>query len=205
MFARPVGEDDRAMELAECIVVTPPEAVGLEALAAAVGRTVAAGRIEVHDLVLLTRAADRAHTVVTEPAEQVAREIAGDGWCGSRRHVLLSSHDLEHAAVVLAAGSIALVLLVEDRWAALARVLGAAGGSLGATPKIAGGRPVRPGTARDRRPDLVPRVRPLHTVGAGTAAVDVAAQLRELVALVERRVITLEQFDDCRRSLLHAD
>ena len=35
--------------------------------------------------------------------------------------------------------------------------------------------------------------------------IDVAAQLRELVTLVERRVITVEQFDACRRSLLHAD
>jgi hypothetical protein len=204
MFARPGDVDDRAVELAECIVVSAPETFGLEALAATVGRAVRAGRVEVHDVVLLARAADQARSVVTEPAEQVVREVAGPGWCGSRRH-LLSRHDLERATVALAAGSIGLVLLVEDRWAALARDAGAAGGGLVATPKIAGGFPEHPGVDRGRRPDLVRRVWPAHAVDAEAPALDVAAQLRELVSLVERRVITLEQFDECRRNLLHAD
>jgi hypothetical protein len=201
MFVRPGGEDDPAVELAECIVVSAPEATGPEAMAAAVGRTLRAGRMEVHDLVLLTRPVDQPRAIVTEPSDQVAREIAGAGWSGSRRH-LLSSRDLEHVALALEAGSRAVVMLVEDRWAALARVVGASGGTLAATTKIAGGWPEQPDAGRSGRPDLVRRVWPVHTVGADAPDVDVVAQLRELVALVERRVITIEQFDECRRNLL---
>src|SRR6478735_4240865 len=200
--------DTPDLDLLECVLVTAPSVSGLAAVAAAARELVASGSIRLVDLVGLVRADGEAGVRVLEPADAEAlAPLAAYAEGG----LLLSRHDIELAAVTLAPGVAALLLLVEDRWAAVlstaARSVGGrvvAGERVGRDQVLAAlDEPRRGSSARTGRSNLLLRS-PLSCAPSADAPplVDQVAQVRKLAHLVERGLLSLDQYEVQRRRVL---
>lgn len=200
------------LDLLECVLVSASSFEGLGTVTAAVRELVASGAIRLVDVVGLLRADGEPDVRVLEPedAEPVAALAAY-----AEGGLLLSRHDVELAAVTLPPGVAALLLLVEDRWAtALSRAAGSVGGRVAAGERVARDRVLAAlhdhgtgarATGRSGRVNLLARS-PSSSAGASDVAplVDQVAQVRKLAHLVERGLLSLEQYEVQRRRVLEA-
>lgn len=188
------------LDLLEYVLVSAPSVAGLDQVAAAAAELVDSGVIRLIDAVGLVRADDEAGVRVV-PAEDgpplAALAAMADGG------VLLSRHDVELAAVTLAPGEAALLLLVEDCWAsALSAAARRSGGRVTAGERVGRDR-VLAALDDPGRTDLLARS-PLGAVRRTGAAplVDQVAQVRKLAHLVERGLLSLDQYEVQRRRVL---
>ncbi|MDM7830787.1 hypothetical protein [Cellulomonas edaphi] len=187
----PAGGPD--LDLLEYVLVTARDADGLAPVVAAVVELVRVGSIRLLDAVVLVR--DGGTTLVTshaptDPGLVAALEEASEGG------VLLSGHDVELASVSLGPDEMALLLLVEDRWAGVLSDAARVGGArLTAGERIAPDRALASLTQAGTT-DLIVR-------GPGAAPLtDQVAQVRELAHLVERGLLSLDRYDVQRRRVL---
>ena len=134
---RSVAASDTDTDLVEYLMVVVPDLGSLRTVTPALADLVASAAIRILDLVCVSKSAEGELTVVEfEEAEGMAALEAVDGDIGG----LLSTHDIETASRQLAAGSSAILLVVEDRWAqALSTAARRAGGRV-----VGGGRVARP-------------------------------------------------------------
>lgn len=103
------------VDLVEYLVVGVPDLGSLGGVATAVADLVASSHLRVLDLVCVTRSPLGELSVrEIEDVEALAGLLSVPGEVGG----LLSDHDVSTAALAIAPGSAALVLLVESRWAA---------------------------------------------------------------------------------------
>ncbi len=194
-------------DLLEYVVVAVPSIADLTPVVNAVAELVEAGHVRLVDAVALLRPDREAAVVAIDPRHDASlaplrRTLAADG-------VRLTPHDVDLAAATLAPGAVILLLLVEDRWAALlAAAATSAGGRLAAGERIGRDRvlgQIDPASAAGNgaRPDLLARGPLTASSAAGSApAVDSAAQVRELAQLLERGLLTLDQYEAQRRRVL---
>jgi hypothetical protein len=119
-------------DLVEYLMVVVPELGSMAGLVLALVESVASASIRILDLVCVTRSATDGSLTVLE-FEDVAALAAlqhAEGEVGG----MLSEHDIETASLGVVAGTSAILLLVEDRWAeSLSRAARLAGG------RVAGG------------------------------------------------------------------
>lgn len=145
---------DTDTDLVEYLVVVVPELGSLRSVTPALADLVASAAIRILDLVCVSKSAEGGELTVVEfeDAEGMAALESVEGDVGG----LLSAHDIETASRLLAAGSSAILLVVEDRWAqALSTAAREAGGRV-----VGGGRVARPlveaaleASARATQPD----------------------------------------------------
>lgn len=113
------------VDLVEYLVVGVPDLGSLEAVATAVADLVASSLLSILDLVCVSRSALGELSVLElEDVEALAGLLGVPGHVGG----LLSDHDVSTAALAIAPGSSALVLLAESRWAASLSTAARAGG-----------------------------------------------------------------------------
>jgi Family of unknown function (DUF6325) len=125
-------------DLVEYLVVVVPDLGSLRTVTPALADLVASAAIRILDLVCVSKSAEDGQLTVVEfeDAEGMSALESVDGDVGG----LLSPRDIETASRLLAAGSSAIVLVVEDRWArALSTAARRAGGRV-----VGGGRVARP-------------------------------------------------------------
>ena len=195
-------------DLLEYVVVSVPSIANLTPVVDAVVQLVEAGHVRLVDAVALARTDRGAAVVAVDPTRAAA--LAPLGATVEDGGIRLTSHDIDLAAATLAPGAVVLLLLVEDRWAAvLATAATTAGGRLAAGERIARDRVLRqidpaasaPGTGT--RHDLLARGPLTAASAAGSPpAVDSAAQVRELARLVERGLLSLDHYEAQRRRVL---
>jgi Family of unknown function (DUF6325) len=130
---------DTDTDLVEYMMIAVPELSSLASLTPALADLVASKAIRILDLVCVVRSASGASVTVLELEEvesiTALRHVEGD--VGG----LFGEHDIEMASLGLSAGSSALLLMVEDRWA----------GDLSSAARDAGGRVIGGGRiARER-------------------------------------------------------
>ncbi len=213
--AEPAFEPRPDADLIEYVVVSAASPEGLADLVPRVVDLVDSGAIRLIDVVVLRRLDDQVAVTTSEPGELEEMRALADL---ADHRVRLSDHDVELAAATLEPRGNALVLLVEDRWVdLLARAARAAGGRLAGGERVVrdrflaacdsetGQRPGEPpptaAGARTGRGDLLARS-PQLTGPAGLASVDQVAQLRTLSSLVDRGVLSLDQYEVQRRRAL---
>ena len=135
---RRVSDAATDTDLVEYLVVVVPDLGSLKTVTPALADLVASAAIRILDLVCVSKSAEDGELTVVEfeEAEGMAALETVDGDIGG----LLSTHDIETASRQLAAGSSAILLVVEDRWAqALSSAARRAGGRV-----VGGGRVARP-------------------------------------------------------------
>ena len=134
---RSVAASDTDTDLVEYLMVVVPDLGSLRTVTPALADLVASAAIRILDLVCVSKSAEGELTVVEfEEAEGMSALEGVDGDIGG----LLSTRDIETASRPLAAGSSAILLVVEDRWAqALSTAARRAGGRV-----VGGGRVARP-------------------------------------------------------------
>jgi len=193
-------------DLIEYLLVTVPSLDRLDGLVATVVELVESGAIRLIDVVVLQRHG-HAPSVVTREAVEIEELRALAEFAEDR--VLLSQHDVELTSVLLEPDGTALVLLVEDRWATLLSTTARrAGGRVASGERVVRDRflsaldadPVAGGRAD--RDDLLSRGPQIPDPVAGAMVVDQAAQLEALARLVERGVLSLDQYEVQRRRVL---
>ena len=118
------------VDLVECLLIVVDELASLDHLAPELAGLVESRVIRILDLVCVSRRSSDGvlEVLEIEDVESLAGLYRVDGEVGG----LLSQRDVEAASLSLGAGSSAIVLLVEDRWA----------GGLSEAAKRAGGRVV---------------------------------------------------------------
>lgn len=189
------------LDLVEYFLLTAPTVGALSPVAAAVVELVRAGSIRLVDVVVLVRPVGRAGVLTASPGER--GPMSGLAGIAGVAGVLLSAHDVELAAATLDPGEAALLLLVEDRWAAaLATAARTGGAQLSAGERIDRDRLLASldgagsVTGRSGRADLFSR-------GPGTSpAADHATQVQLLARLVEGGILPLDRYDVQRRRVL---
>lgn len=204
MADTPCSESQPDPDLLEYVLVSAASVDVLGPVASAVADVVHTGTIGLVDAVVLARPDARAKVLVGEltdhaelnPLTEVVEDVD---------RTLLSLHDIELAAVTLAPGVAALLLLVEDRWAGrVSTAARDAGGRVTAGERIDRGR-VQAALgrgARSVRADLLARS-PVSVAAIGPApAVDPAEQVRKLARLVDRGLLSLDQYEVQRRRVL---
>lgn len=126
-------------DLVEYLVVRVPDLGGsLRTVTPALADLVASAAIRILDLVCVSKSAESGELTVVEfeEAEGMSALENVDGEIGG----LLSAHDIQTASRPLPAGSSAVLLVVEDRWAqGLSTAARRAGGRV-----VGGGRVARP-------------------------------------------------------------
>ena len=194
-------------DLFEYVVVSVPFLAGLTPVANAVAELVDDGHVRLVDAIALLRPDREAAVAAIDPRSQPA--LASLTATITDEGVRLTPHDVALAAATLAPGAVVLLLLVEDRWAArLADAATTAGGHLTAGERIARDRVLgqidRAAVSGNwSRPDLLVRGPLTASSSAGPMLpIDQAAQVRELVQLVERGLLTLDQYEAQRRRVL---
>ncbi|MFB7797574.1 hypothetical protein [Isoptericola sp. NPDC056134] len=205
------GPDD---DLLEYVMIAVPAFELLSGVVATVTGLVRSGVLGLVDAVLLRRGPDQASATAhaLRDVEQLAPLAALE-----HPRVRLSAHDVALASVAVEPDAAALLLLLEDRWAApLSAAARAAGGRIVGGERLArvrvraAGSATAPSSAHRDGPvadtgrrgaaDLL--VRGPATAARPELAVDPAAQLRTLAELVERGVLTLDQYEAQRRRVL---
>jgi hypothetical protein len=207
-MTRPSGSTEPDPDLVEYVVISAPSLADLDPIAGATADLVRSGHIRLFDAVVLVRPDQEPAVPVVDPARHPV--LAGLCAHALADGIRLSPHDIELTAVTLAPGVAALMLLLEDGWAkALATTAREVGGRLTGGERIPRERVVGqigaagPVDARSVHGDLLARS-PLNaspTVGP-TSPIDPAAQVRELVQLVERGLLSLDQYEAQRRRVL---
>lgn len=126
------------LDLVEYLVVVVADLGSLRTVTSALADLAASAAIRILDLVCVSKSAEGGELTVVEfeEVEGMAALEKVDGDVGG----LLSAQDIETASRPLAAGSSAILLLVEDRWA---RGLSAAARQAGGRV-VGGGRVARP-------------------------------------------------------------
>ena len=135
---RSVAASDTDTDLVEYLVVVVPDLGSLRTVTPALADLVASAAIRILDLVCVSKSAEGGELTVVEfeEAEGMSALESVDGDIGG----LLTIRDIETASRLLAAGSSAILLVVEDRWAqALSTAAKRAGGRV-----VGGGRVARP-------------------------------------------------------------
>ena len=133
---RSVGPTDT--DLVEYLVVRVPDLGSLRTVAPSLADLVTSAAIRILDLVCVSKSAEGGELTVMEfeEVEGMSELENVDGDVGG----LLSIHDIETASRPLPAGSSAILLVVEDRWAqGLSMAARQAGGRV-----VGGGRVARP-------------------------------------------------------------
>ncbi|WP_028660033.1 hypothetical protein [Nocardioides insulae] len=199
----PVQDDETLAidtDLIEYLLVSVRSLDHAEEVARTMSGLVAEGVVRLIDVVLLDRAAGRTSVREQAPADVQALAELGRIMDGRLR---LSAHDIALAGGTIGQDGAALLLLVEHRWASgLATAARASGGLLVAGERI-GRERVLLGLARTavgERPDLLGRSP--ATDRRAENAVDPVAQLHALADLVDRGLLTLEQYEAQRRVVL---
>ena len=183
-------------DLLEYLLLSAPDVARLAPVAAAVVALAQAGAIRLVDAVLLIRAEGQTTVRAISPGEHPSVAALGHAVAGG---LLLSSHDLELMALTLGPDESALLLLVEDRWAAsLSAAVRESGARVAAGERVARGRVAASleasvPTARHGRADL------LHRGPDTTTLFDQVEQARQLSRLVDRGVLQLDDYEVQRR------
>ena len=134
----PDAASDTDTDLVEYLVVVVPDLGSLRTVTPALADLVASAAIRILDLVCVSKSADGGELTVVEfeEAEGMSALESVEGDIGG----LLTTRDIETASRLLAPGSSAILLVVEDRWAqALSTAAKRAGGRV-----VGGGRVARP-------------------------------------------------------------
>ncbi len=134
----PDAANDTDTDLVEYLVVVVPDLGSLRTVTPALADLVASAAIRILDLVCVSKSAEGGELTVVEfeDAEGMSALESVDGDIGG----LLTTRDIETASRLLAPGSSAILLVVEDRWAqALSTAAKRAGGRV-----VGGGRVARP-------------------------------------------------------------
>jgi Family of unknown function (DUF6325) len=132
------GTPETDTDLVEYLVVVVPDLGSLSTVTPALADLVASAAIRILDLVCVSKSAEGGELTVVEfeEAEGMSALESVDGDIGG----LLTTRDIETASRLLAPGSSAILLVVEDRWAqALSTAAKRAGGRV-----VGGGRVARP-------------------------------------------------------------
>lgn len=205
------GPDD---DLLEYVMIVVPGVEHLSGVVATVTALVRSGVLGLVDAVLLRRGPAQAAATAHAPRDV---ELLAPLAALERPRVRLSAHDVALAAVTVEPDTAALLLLLEDRWAAaLAAAARAAGGRIvggerlprvrvlaaGSATGPARGRGTGPAADQGRRSAADLLVRGPATALRPELAVDPAAQLRTLAELVDRGVLSLDQYEAQRRRVL---
>ena len=202
------------LDLVEYVVVSVPELSATVGVASAIRELVESAQIRILDLVGVVTSPDGRFTAVeAELLSGLAELRSVEGEVGG----LLSQDDIALACRGLQPGTSALILVVEDRWAqVLADAARHSGGRIIGGERIprhrleqaqrsrTGGperrRPVVKRVASSRRShvDLLrrrPLLDPVVGVSPASAAVSRVVQLRVLLHLVERGVLSAEELE----------
>lgn len=196
----PVARPDT--DLVEYVILTVPDTAALAPVALALVRMVESGVVRILDLVVMVRGPrDREATVLQLGAVESLsslREVAGE--VGG----LFSRHDVELASLTLQPETAAIMLLLEDRWAKpLATAARTAGGRLASGERIPRGRIEADGGELGDLLDRLPSTgRPRD--GGRTPFFDPAEQILELAALVDRGLLSTDEFERQRSKVLEA-
>lgn len=220
-----LDEPDRSVsqdpdpDLVEYLLVTAPSVEQLRAVVPDVLALVESGSIRLIDGVVLTRLNRQASVTALEVRDVAALEalaaVVGPG-------ALLSVHDVELAGAILGPDAAALLLLIEDRWAAgLSTSARQAGGRIFGGERVVGRRFLaargshRPAssaelldavasrsTGRAQGINLLARSPAIPDATGSELGIDPVAQLRALADLADGGVISVEQYDDQRRRAL---
>ncbi|HCB03730.1 MAG TPA: hypothetical protein DEQ43_05685 [Nocardioides bacterium] len=186
-------------DLLEYLLLSAPDVTGLASVATAVVALARSGTIRLVDAVLLVRSEGQTTVRTISPGEHPSLAALGRATTGG---VLLSSHDLELMALTLGPDEAALLLLVEDRWAAtLSAAVRRSGARMTAGERVPRGRVAASleaaiPTARHGRADL------LHRSPGTTTVFDQVEQVRQLSRLVDRGVLPLDHYEVQRRRVL---
>ncbi|MEP9361339.1 hypothetical protein ABLE68_00130 [Nocardioides sp. CN2-186] len=186
------GSGATDLDLVEYLLVCAPRPADLGALAASVVELVESRTIRLIDVVVLHRRPGQVEVTTTGGSDVPELASYAD------HRIRLSHHDVELAAVTLAPGTSALLLLLEDRWAGtLASAARGVGGRV-----VAGERITRERLRAGR--DLIGRSPTLgHPLATDSAPpVDPAQQIGDLASLVSRGVLSLDQYELQRRRVL---
>ena len=128
-------------DLLEYLLLSAPDVTGLASVATAVVALARSGTIRLVDAVLLVRSEGQTTVRTISPGEHPSLAALGRATTGG---VLLSSHDLELMALTLGPDEAALLLLVEDRWAAtLSAAVRRSGARMTAGERVPVGSPPR--------------------------------------------------------------
>lgn len=133
---------DIAPDLVEYFIITAPDRTALAKIVPALAELVGLAMIRILDVAVLVRDADGSTALVEiEAVERLVVDLTQGSTGSTGRAVLLSDHDLELASYALLAGSAALVLVTEDRWAEpLSSAARHAGGRIAAGERIPASR-----------------------------------------------------------------
>lgn len=224
--ARPGGQPRPDTDLVEYLMIVVPQLGSLDRVVPALAELVRSASIRIMDLVCLTTSAPGGPVSVADLAE--VESIAGLQ-LGGEVGGLFSEHDVETASLVLPPGSTAILLMVEDRWAeSLSAAAKQAGGRVAGGGRIArqrieaaltaslgdaeailselgegrGRAPTGRGTGE--HPDLLaggrPESPPLDDRRA-LLLIDAAAQMTALADLVDRGLVSPEEFERQRHKV----
>jgi hypothetical protein len=188
------------MDLLEYVLVSAGSVEALGAVAEATAELVRDGSVRLLDAVVLARSTGRTTVEFSAPARHQELAVLR---AAEQSPVLLSRHDVELAAVTVAPGEAALLLLLEDRWARRLSVAARAGGGrLAAGERISRERvsaselQPEPGSVRAGGADLLARA-------PGTSAViDRVEQVHQLARLVDSGLLSLDQYEVQRGKVL---
>ena len=124
-------------DLVEYLIVTVADLAGLPSVAAALAELVAAGTVQVLDVVVLDCAA--AGDVTVREVDSLPGMTAVEGILASPG--LLSERDIELSSFAVPPGTVGVVIVTEDRWAEpLSLAASRAGGQIVAGDRIPAGR-----------------------------------------------------------------
>jgi hypothetical protein len=197
----PVARADT--DLVEYVILTVPDTAAMAPVALALVHMVEAGVVRILDLVVMVRGPrDPGATILELETVESLNSLWGvQGEVGG----LFSRHDVELASLTLQPQTAAIMLLLEDRWAKpLATAARTAGGRLASGERIPRGRI---DAVRGEHADLLER---LPSTGRPSDSrrvapwFDPAEQILELAALVDRGLLSTDEFERQRSKVLDA-
>ncbi|TDE92603.1 hypothetical protein EXU48_13745 [Occultella glacieicola] len=203
LHPEPGREPPDDLDLCEYVMVSAPSLAALAQVAAAIEELIGDGALRLRDVAALERLEGRTTVICHEAGDVEALHGLAAAIDGGAR---FSRHDLELAGVTIAPGSAALLLLLEGRWAApLSAVAGRVGGRLGTGERIDRERLraqlTEPDERRSDRTDLLARG-PASPHLPDVRLVDPVDQMRSLADLVDRGLLTVDQYEVQRRRVI---
>jgi hypothetical protein len=151
--------------LVECLLLTVRESSGLARTAQTLVSLARAHILRILDVVCLARSAEDARLTRRDVADAASVDLLAEVHAGGAP--ILSDRDVRSAALLVEPGASALLLLVEDRWAAgLAHTCRAAGG------RIVGGERIAPSLVATTMPRADLRTTPAPAVRPAVSPLD---------------------------------
>jgi hypothetical protein len=135
---KPASSEGITTDLVEYLIIAVPTLGSLDSLGPALAEVVQRAAIRILDLVVVVK--DRTGSITTVDPNTLDGMIAVRGYLADMG-TWLSERDIALASVVLARGSVGLILVTEDRWAApLSAAAQRAGGKIVAGERIPASR-----------------------------------------------------------------